>query len=123
MAEPLTTTAGATSGAVAGWGLVSSALVGFITSGDYSITFGVLADAICFVVTGLILFYGNFALLWLFGHYKASAWPAAVVNLRKWRRSKYKYSIDLQRLLHILPTKGRWQNALVASNMKNHTLA
>lgn len=50
-------------------------------------------------------------------------WQATAVNLRKWRRSKYKYSIDLQRLLHILPTKGRAQNTLVASNMKNHTLA
>ncbi|MDN8541596.1 hypothetical protein QZH36_09095 [Erwinia sp. BC051422] len=121
MTEQLST--GATSGSVAGWGLITSALAGFITSVDYSITFGALADAICFVVTGLILFYGNFALLWLFGHYKASAWQATAVNLSKWRRSKYKYSIDLQRLLHIFSTKGRPQNTLVASNMKNHTLA
>lgn len=121
MTEQLST--GATSGSVARWGLTTSALAGFITSVDYSITFGALADAICFVVTGLILFYGNFALLWLFGHYKASAWQATAVNLSKWRRSKYKYSIDLQRLLHIFPTKGRPQNTLVASNMKNHTLA
>jgi hypothetical protein len=78
---------------------------------------------VAWIAANLFLFYGNFGLLWLFGHYKASAWQATAVNLSKWRRSKYKYSIDLQRLLHILPMKGRAQNTLVASNMKNHTLA
>lgn len=36
---------------------------------------------ISWVAAGLILFYGNFGLLWLFGQYKASAWPVVVVNL------------------------------------------
>lgn len=64
MAEPLTTMAGATSGAVAGWGLVSSALVGFITSVDYSIAFGAFAGSICFVVTA-----GNLTRLQVAGYF------------------------------------------------------
>ena len=49
MAEPLST--GATAGTVAGWGIVTSALVGFITSVDYSIAFGAFAGSICFIVS------------------------------------------------------------------------
>ncbi|MEZ3500457.1 putative holin [Pantoea sp. KPR_PJ] len=49
MAEPLSTSA--TVGTVAGWGIVTSALVGFVTSVDYSIAFGAFAGSICFVVT------------------------------------------------------------------------
>jgi len=36
--------------------------------------------AISWIAAGLILFYGNFLLLWLFGHYHASGWPVVVVN-------------------------------------------
>jgi hypothetical protein len=49
MAEPLSTSA--TVGTVAGWGIVTSALVGFITSVDYSIAFGAFAGSMCFIVT------------------------------------------------------------------------
>lgn len=49
MAEPFSTSA--TVGTVAGWGIITSTLVGFITSVDYSIAFGAFAGAICFVVT------------------------------------------------------------------------
>lgn len=35
---------------------------------------------ISWVAAGLILFYGNFGLLWLFGHYHASGWPVVVAN-------------------------------------------
>lgn len=35
---------------------------------------------ISWIAAGLILFYGNFALLWLFGQYHASGWPVVVVN-------------------------------------------
>ncbi|MFN2046968.1 phage holin family protein [Pantoea agglomerans] len=35
---------------------------------------------IAWVAVGLILFYGNFALLWLFGHYQASGWPVVIAN-------------------------------------------
>ncbi|ELP25075.1 hypothetical protein F385_844 [Pantoea agglomerans 299R] len=48
MAEPLSTGATAT---VAGWGIVTSALVGFITSVDYSTAFGAFAGSMCFIVT------------------------------------------------------------------------
>lgn len=49
MAEPLSTSP--TVGTVAGWGIVTSALVGFITSVDYSIAFGEFAGSMCFIVT------------------------------------------------------------------------
>ena len=49
MAEPFSTSA--TVGTVAGWGIVTSALVGFITSVDYSIAFGAFAGSMCFIVT------------------------------------------------------------------------
>ncbi|WP_337025200.1 putative holin [Pantoea anthophila] len=49
MAEPLSTSA--TAGTVAGWGIVTSAIVGFITTVDYSIAFGAFAGSICFIVT------------------------------------------------------------------------
>jgi len=32
------------------------------------------------IAAGLILFYGNFLLLWLFGHYHASGWPVVITN-------------------------------------------
>lgn len=32
------------------------------------------------IAAGLIQFYGNFFLLWLFGHYHASGWPVVVAN-------------------------------------------
>lgn len=48
MAELLSTGATAT---VAGWGIVTSAIVGFITNVDYSIAFGAFAGSICFIVT------------------------------------------------------------------------
>lgn len=35
---------------------------------------------ISWIAAGLILFYGNFALLWLFGQYRASGWPVVVAN-------------------------------------------
>ncbi|MDF9911883.1 UNVERIFIED_ORG: hypothetical protein OKW14_003907 [Pantoea brenneri] len=35
---------------------------------------------ISWIAAGLILFYGNFGLLWLFGHYQASGWPVVVAN-------------------------------------------
>ncbi|WHU82998.1 phage holin family protein [Pantoea agglomerans pv. betae] len=35
---------------------------------------------ISWIAAGLILFYGNFALLWLFGQYHASGWPVVVAN-------------------------------------------
>jgi len=36
--------------------------------------------AISWIAAGLILFYGNFLLLWLFGHYHASGWPVVIAN-------------------------------------------
>ncbi|WP_336143962.1 phage holin family protein [Erwinia sp. CGal63] len=36
--------------------------------------------AISWIAAGLILFYSNFALLWLFGYYQSS-WPMALFNL------------------------------------------
>lgn len=35
---------------------------------------------ISWIAAGLILFYGNFGLLWLFGYYHASGWPVVVAN-------------------------------------------
>lgn len=35
---------------------------------------------ISWLAAGLILFYGNFALLWLFGQYHASGWPVVLAN-------------------------------------------
>ncbi|OQV43411.1 hypothetical protein BZ160_04635 [Pantoea vagans] len=35
---------------------------------------------ISWIAAGLILFYGNFALLWLFGQYHASGWPVVIAN-------------------------------------------
>jgi len=35
---------------------------------------------ISWIAAGLILFYGNFALLWLFGQYHVSGWPVVVAN-------------------------------------------
>lgn len=32
------------------------------------------------VAAGLAIFYGNFLLLWLFGHYHASGWPIVIAN-------------------------------------------
>lgn len=32
------------------------------------------------VAAGLAIFYGNFLLMWLFGHYHASSWPVVVAN-------------------------------------------
>jgi len=49
MAEPLSTSA--TVGTVAGWGVVTSALVGFITPVDYSIVFGAFTGSVFFIVT------------------------------------------------------------------------
>ncbi|MDW8845458.1 putative holin [Erwinia sp. MMLR14_017] len=49
MAEPLSTSA--TVGTVAGWGIVTSALVGFITSVDYTIVFGAFTGSVFFIVT------------------------------------------------------------------------
>lgn len=48
MAEPLST--GATAGTVAGWGIIASAFVGFVTSVDYGIAFGAFAGSVFFVV-------------------------------------------------------------------------
>jgi len=68
MAEPLTTTAGATTGAIAGWGLITSALVGFITSVHYSIVFGAFAGSMCFIVTASDLTWRQIAGYFLFGY-------------------------------------------------------
>lgn len=35
---------------------------------------------ISWIAAGQILFYGNFGLLWLFGHYHASGWPVVMAN-------------------------------------------
>ncbi|WP_238343223.1 phage holin family protein [Pantoea eucalypti] len=35
---------------------------------------------ISWIAAGLILFYGNFTLLWLFGQYHASGWPVVITN-------------------------------------------
>lgn len=35
---------------------------------------------VSWVAAGLAIFYGNFLLLWLFGHYHASGWPLVVAN-------------------------------------------
>lgn len=35
---------------------------------------------ISWIAAGLILFYGNFGLLWLFGYYHASGWPVVITN-------------------------------------------
>lgn len=66
MAEPLSTSA--TAGAVAGWGIVTSALVGFITSVDYSIAFGAFAGSMCFIVTASDLTRRQIFGYFLFGY-------------------------------------------------------
>ena len=35
---------------------------------------------ISWIAAGLILFYVNFVLLWLYGHYHASGWPVVIAN-------------------------------------------
>ena len=65
MAEPLSTSATAT---VAGWGIVTSALVGFITSVDYSIAFGAFAGSMCFIVTASDLTLRQIFGYFLFGY-------------------------------------------------------
>lgn len=66
MAEPLSTSA--TVGTVAGWGIVTSALVGFITSVDYSIAFGAFAGSMCFIVTASDLTRSQIFGYFLFGY-------------------------------------------------------
>jgi hypothetical protein len=66
MAEPLSTSA--TVGTVAGWGIVTSALVGFITSVDYSIAFGAFAGSMCFIVTASDLTRRQIFGYFLFGY-------------------------------------------------------
>ena len=66
MAEPLSTSA--TVGTVAGWGIVTSALVGFITSVDYSIAFGAFAGSMCFIVTASELTRRQIFGYFLFGY-------------------------------------------------------
>lgn len=66
MAEPLSTSA--TVGTVAGWGIVTSALVGFITSVDYSIAFGAFAGSMCFIVTASNLTRRQIFGYFLFGY-------------------------------------------------------
>lgn len=75
MAQPSTTAAGATTGTLAGARLVTSALLGFITSVDYSVTFGAFAGAICFVVTVSNLTGLQIADYFIFG-YAASVFGA-----------------------------------------------
>lgn len=36
--------------------------------------------SISWVAAGLILFYGNFGLLWLFGHYHVNGWSVVITN-------------------------------------------
>lgn len=66
MAEPLSTSA--TVGTVAGWGIVTSALVGFITSVDYSIAFGAFSGSMCFIVTASNLTRRQIFGYFLFGY-------------------------------------------------------
>jgi len=77
MAEPLSTGA-ATAGTVAGWGIVASAIVGFITSVDYSIAFGAFAGSIFFIVRAT-----NLTRLQMFGYfifgYAAGIFGAGIV--------------------------------------------
>lgn len=75
MAEPLSTGATAT---VAGWGIVTSALVGFITSVDYSIAFGAFAGSMCFIVTASNLTRRQIFGYFLFG-YAAGVFGAGFV--------------------------------------------
>jgi len=35
---------------------------------------------ITWIAAGLIVFYGNFVLLWVFGHYYASGWPVVIAK-------------------------------------------
>lgn len=65
MAEPLSTSATAT---VANWGIVTSALVGFITSADYSIAFGAFAGSMCFIVAASDLTRRQIFGYFLFGY-------------------------------------------------------
>ncbi|WP_313652211.1 putative holin [Pantoea sp.] len=65
MAEPLSTGATTT---VAGWGIVTSALVVFITSVDYSIAFGAFAGSMCFIVTAINLKRRQIFGYFLFGY-------------------------------------------------------
>ncbi|MGV6478794.1 putative holin [Pantoea agglomerans] len=76
MAEPLSTSA--TVGTVAGWGIVTSALVGFITSVDYSIAFGAFAGSMCFIVTASNLTRRQIFGYFLFG-YAAGVFGAGFV--------------------------------------------
>ncbi|WNK65728.1 putative holin [Pantoea agglomerans] len=77
MAEPLSTGATA-AGYVAGWGIVTSALVGFITSVDYSIAFGAFAGSMCFIVTASDLTRRQIFGYFLFG-YAAGVFGAGFV--------------------------------------------
>lgn len=65
MGEPLSTGATAT---VASWGILTSALVGFITSVDYSIAFGAFAGSMCFIVTASNLTRRQIFVYFLFGY-------------------------------------------------------
>lgn len=76
MAEPLSTSA--TVGTVAGWGIVTSALVAFITSVDYSIAFGAFAGSMCFIVTASDLTRRQIFGYFLFG-YAAGIYGAGFV--------------------------------------------
>lgn len=75
MAEPLSTSA--TAGTVAGWGIVTSAIVGFITTVDYSIAFGAFAGSICFIVTASDLTRKQVFGYFLFG-YAAGVFGAGI---------------------------------------------
>ncbi|MGY8617349.1 putative holin [Pantoea agglomerans] len=76
MAEPLSTSA--TVGTVAGWCIVTSALVAFITSVDYSIAFGAFAGSMCFIVTASDLTRRQIFGYFLFG-YAAGIYGAGFV--------------------------------------------
>ena len=92
MAEPLST--GATVGTVAGWGIIASAIVGFITSVDYAIAFGAFAGSIFFVVRATNLSRKQVFGYFIFG-YAAGVFGAGIVaDVMEHVASKYDIAKD-----------------------------
>lgn len=87
MAEPLTA-GSVTASALTGWGLLTSAFIGFITSVDYAVVFGAFAGSICFVVTAQNLTRWQALGYFIFG-YAAGIFGAGFIA--DWIENKFDY--------------------------------
>ncbi|WP_278496167.1 putative holin [Pantoea vagans] len=92
MAEPLST--GATVGTVAGWGIIASAVVGFITSADYSIAFGAFAGSLFFIVTASNLTRRQIIGYFIFGYATGVSAAEVVADLMEKFAKKYDIQIE-----------------------------